>query len=85
MQLTTDIHLVGSGMLGLSLTDEYDCNVYLLDGGTECALVDIGAGHRLQPLLDEIDRDGPDPGRIARILLTHKHADHSGGASRPSA
>ena len=45
MQLTVDIvHLVGSGQSGFSLTDPLDCHVYLLDGGSELALIDTGVG-----------------------------------------
>lgn len=70
-----------SGLLGLSLTDEYDCNAYLVDGGDELALVDTGAGYRVDLLLRSIADTGHDVARIRRVLLTHKHADHAGGAA----
>ena len=44
MQLTEFVHLVGSGQSGFSLTDPLDCHVYLLDGGSELALIDTGVG-----------------------------------------
>ena len=44
MQLANRIHLVGSGSFGFDLSDPYDCHVYLVDGGSELALVDVGAG-----------------------------------------
>jgi glyoxylase-like metal-dependent hydrolase (beta-lactamase superfamily II) len=81
VQLTPEIHLVGSGRNGLGLTDAFDCNVYLVDGGSDLALVDAGASVRLKPLLDEIGRSGFGLDRIGHILLTHKHADHSAGAA----
>lgn len=81
MQLGERVHLVGSGVLGLSLTDAFDCNVYLLDGGAEVALVDAGAGYRPELLVAAIAAAGVEPERIDRILLTHKHADHAGGAA----
>ena len=56
MQLTSRAYLVGSGRLGLTLTDPYDCNVFLIDGGTEVALVDAGAGYRPAALLASIEQ-----------------------------
>jgi len=81
MQLTAEIHLVGSGRNGLGLTDAFDCNVYLLDGGSELALVDTGAAVRLEPLLSLIEQSGLGLDRVGHILLTHKHGDHSAGAA----
>ncbi len=80
MQLTDDVHLVGSGRNGVWLTDEFDCHVYLLDGGGELALVDAGAGMGGGRILANIVEAGFDPKRISHILLTHCHADHCGGA-----
>jgi glyoxylase-like metal-dependent hydrolase (beta-lactamase superfamily II) len=81
MRLTSEIHLVGSGRNGLGLTDAFDCNVYLVDGGSEWALIDTGSGVELQPLLDQIESSGVELTDIGHILLTHKHADHSAGAA----
>jgi glyoxylase-like metal-dependent hydrolase (beta-lactamase superfamily II) len=81
MQLTPTVHLVGSGLLGLNLSDDYDCNAYLVDCGSEWILVDSGAGYRTQSLLEEINQSGGPVSQITRILLTHEHADHSGGVS----
>lgn len=80
MRLTDRIHLVGSGRFGLSLSDDYDCNIYLIDGGPELALVDSGAGRHPGALRDHVVAAGFDPAAVSTILLTHKHADHSGGA-----
>lgn len=81
MQLSERVHLVGSGILGLSVSDPYDCNVYLVDGGSQHALIDAGAGYRPAALFDAMTAAGFDPAAIDTILLTHKHPDHSGGAS----
>lgn len=81
MKLLPRIHLVGSGNGGFDWTDPLDCNVYLLDGGNECALIDTGAGGSTEQILANIRADGIDPARISRIFLTHLHADHAGGAS----
>ncbi|MGN7356807.1 MBL fold metallo-hydrolase [Paenibacillus sp. SAF-054] len=81
MRITDRVYLVGSGKLGSCLTDDYDCNVYLLDAGGVYVLIDSGAGIRPEAILQEIRRDGLDPRQIETIVLTHAHSDHSGGAA----
>jgi glyoxylase-like metal-dependent hydrolase (beta-lactamase superfamily II) len=85
VKLTPDIALVGAGRAGFDLTSPLDCNVYLIDGGDgELALVDAGAGDgagNTDTLLRSIAADGYDPARIGRLLVTHYHADHAGGAA----
>jgi glyoxylase-like metal-dependent hydrolase (beta-lactamase superfamily II) len=81
MQLTARAHLVGSGRLGLTMTDVGDCNVFLVDGGSEVALIDSGSGYRSDLLLEAIEQAGFSLPSISKVLLTHKHADHSGGAA----
>jgi hydroxyacylglutathione hydrolase len=51
MRLTPEVHLVGSGDSGFGLTDPFDCHVYLLDGGSEAALVDAGIGTGVDEIL----------------------------------
>jgi hydroxyacylglutathione hydrolase len=82
VKLTDRIYLVGSGSLGLGLSDPYDCHVYLLDGGEELALVDVGAGMGAEQILENVRRDGHDPAAIRHLVLTHAHGDHAGGAAR---
>jgi hydroxyacylglutathione hydrolase len=79
MKLTNGLYLVGSGDFGL--TDEHDCHVYLLDGGTEAALIDAGGGRDVTAILDNIKSDGVPLDRVRYLILTHGHADHSGGAA----
>ena len=79
MKLSERTYLIGSGRNGFSLSDPLDCHVYLIDGGSELAVVDAagrGAGAAV-----EIERDGFDPARVAHIVLTHGHYDHAGGAA----
>jgi glyoxylase-like metal-dependent hydrolase (beta-lactamase superfamily II) len=82
VQLAERIHLVGSGSFGFDLTDPYDCHVYLLDGGSELALVDVGAGMGAEQVIANVRRAGFDPARIRNLVCTHAHGDHSGGAAR---
>ena len=82
MKLSERVHLVGSGNLGgQNVSGDLDCNVYLLNGGCEFALIDAGGGPPIEPILDAIRADGIDPAKISVLLLTHKHADHAGGAA----
>jgi glyoxylase-like metal-dependent hydrolase (beta-lactamase superfamily II) len=82
MRIAERIHLVGSGSFGFDLTDPFDCHVYLIDGGEELALVDVGAGMGAEAILENVRADGFDPARIRHLILTHAHGDHAGGAAR---
>lgn len=77
MRLTERVHLVASGYLGLGLTDPHDCHAYLIDGGDDAVLVDAGCGLATGPIVDAVRRVRP----VSRILLTHAHPDHAGGAA----
>lgn len=81
MRLCDRVYLVGSGSNGFDLTDPYDCHVYLIDGGRELALIDIGAGMGAAGIIENVRRDGFDPARVRHLILTHGHGDHAGGAA----
>jgi glyoxylase-like metal-dependent hydrolase (beta-lactamase superfamily II) len=82
MKLMERIYLVGSGLVGFSLTDDFDCHVYAVDcGGGAWALIDAGAGRDVAAIMEVMRQDGLDPAGVSTILLTHQHADHSGGAA----
>ena len=82
MQLAERVHLVGSGSFGFGLTDAYDCHIYLLDGGSELGLIDVGAGMGAAQVVENVRGAGFDPGTIGQIVCTHAHGDHAGGAAR---
>lgn len=82
MRIQQRIYLVGSGDSGIGISHPLDCTVYLLDGGMQQALIDTGAGVDCGPILQNIRQDGFPADRINRILLTHGHGDHAGGAAR---
>jgi glyoxylase-like metal-dependent hydrolase (beta-lactamase superfamily II) len=72
------VHLLASGAQGVRMTHDLDCNVYLLNGGTEYALIDAGVGDSVQQVEAVMLADGLDPRKLRYILLTHGHLDHSG-------
>jgi glyoxylase-like metal-dependent hydrolase (beta-lactamase superfamily II) len=76
--------MVGGGDNGFNLSAPADGNIYLIDGGTEFALVDAGMGSVLSDtelILNNIRDAGVDPSAIGTLLLTHYHGDHAGGAA----
>ena len=77
MRLTENVYLVGGSGYGLSPTG--DCNVYIIDGGSELALIDTGGGLGMPFILENIKKDGLNPKKITKTLLTHCHFDHIGG------
>lgn len=84
MRISERIYIVGSGDAGIGISHALDCTVYFIDGGSECALIDAGAGIDTKTILANICADGFSPEQIGKILLTHAHADHAGGASAMS-
>jgi glyoxylase-like metal-dependent hydrolase (beta-lactamase superfamily II) len=80
--LTDRIHLVASGRYGFRMSSDYDCHVYLVDGNTEVALIDTGSGLSVDLLVAAMAMSGHPVDRLRHVFLTHKHADHSGGAKR---
>lgn len=77
MKLNQAIALVASGDMSLSMTHPSDCNAYLVDCGGACILVDTGVGLASGRIADLIDNAKMPP--VAYILITHHHADHTGG------
>lgn len=82
MRLTEHIYLVGGGDLGFGISHPIDSHVYLVTDGKSGALVDSGVGIDIEPILRNIRDDGVSLDSIERLLVTHAHADHSGGCAR---
>ena len=72
----------GGPFSGLGLTAGGDSHVYLIDGGSELALIDCGLGISYDAVIGHVKADGFDPARITMLFLTHYHGDHAGGASQ---
>jgi len=79
MQIWANLFLVGSGRSGVGLTHPLDCNVFLVDGGRKLALIDAGVGLDTHLIEQQIAGHGRRLGSDSLLLLTHGHADHSGG------
>jgi glyoxylase-like metal-dependent hydrolase (beta-lactamase superfamily II) len=85
VRITNEVYIVGGGVANaFGLSDDPDCHVYLVDGGDEMALIDCGmaAGDSLERILSNVRADGLDPAKITKIIATHYHMDHAGGAAR---
>jgi glyoxylase-like metal-dependent hydrolase (beta-lactamase superfamily II) len=53
---------------------------WLVADGDDVALVESGPASTTAALLDGMRAAGVDPARVTKILVTHIHLDHSGGA-----
>lgn len=56
-------------------------NAYIIDGDQGLVLVDTGVPRRGGPIANVLRGIGRSPLDIVAILLTHAHADHTGGAA----
>src|SRR5690625_7580328 len=81
MKISNKTYLVGSGETGVGISHKLDCNIYLVDGGEECALIDAGSGLDPNRIITNIKQDGIKIDNIKYILLTHIHGDHAAGAA----
>ncbi len=57
----------------------FDSNIYLVDG-EKPVLIDTGTGRLFNSTLGAIKKIMP-PDNVERIILTHRHFDHTGGAA----
>jgi glyoxylase-like metal-dependent hydrolase (beta-lactamase superfamily II) len=80
MRLSESLYIVGGGANGLGISESYDSAVYLIDAGSELALVDSGCGIEPAQIAHNLEAEGLSPARVGCVLLTHCHADHAGGA-----
>lgn len=69
-----------------ALPIELSINAFLINTGSQLILVDTGAGELFAPasggwLIANLQAAGYQPEHIDAVLVTHMHADHSGGLS----
>jgi glyoxylase-like metal-dependent hydrolase (beta-lactamase superfamily II) len=80
--ITVDnVSMIGRGLWhGMpAFSDDYSSNCYLIDGGSELALVDVGFATAVPQLLQNVRSLGRDPEKIRKVFLSHAHADHTAG------
>lgn len=80
MRIFDDVIIVGGGVHGIGLSHALDCNVYLIDGGADAAIIDAGAGLEVERIVERIAA-AKARARVSKLLLTHTHLDHAGGAA----
>lgn len=71
-------HEVADGVLQFSPVPQV--NSFAVRGGNGWTLVDAGLGPVAGILVRQLRRAGIRPGDVERIVLTHAHLDHAGGA-----
>jgi glyoxylase-like metal-dependent hydrolase (beta-lactamase superfamily II) len=93
MKICEGIYLIASGAAGCGLSNPCDCDVYLAEAWPRSGegssperkgpyvIIDSGAGLEPERIKRNIAESGHEPEGCAAILLTHAHADHSGGAA----
>ncbi len=81
MRIADGIYLAASGNMGVSLTHPLDCNAYAIRCGNDYVLIDSGVGMETHRIVDVLKSDGIPIDLVRRLLLTHYHLDHSGGAA----
>lgn len=64
---------------GSEITHPSDCDVYLVDGRGELAVIDAGAGQSVGDLIGNIRKVGFAPSDVKYVIATHGHIDHVGG------
>jgi glyoxylase-like metal-dependent hydrolase (beta-lactamase superfamily II) len=74
-EIVKDIFIVG----GPGITDDRDGCVYLISLG-ELVLIDTGAGWSVDKIISNVSSLGLDCKNLSKIVLTHCHIDHVGGA-----
>jgi glyoxylase-like metal-dependent hydrolase (beta-lactamase superfamily II) len=74
-EIVEDIFIVG----GADITDDRDGCIYLLNLA-ELVLIDTGAGWSVHKIINNIQELGFNERNLKKILLTHCHIDHVGGA-----
>lgn len=75
-KISEGVYLVG----GPNVSHSEDATVFVVEMGDELAMIDSGAGRSARRILQSIKDAGLDPQKITKLLLTHCHIDHIGGA-----
>ena len=80
MKILKNLYMVGSGEVGMFLSNRFDCNTYMLDcGNGELVLIDAGTEEDPKAIFEVVESHGLSRGDISTVLVTHSHYDHVGG------
>jgi glyoxylase-like metal-dependent hydrolase (beta-lactamase superfamily II) len=84
LHVTEDFYVIGRSGWGKlkPLCRGYSCNVFLVNGGDEMALIDVGEPEGVVDMIANIKALGFDPKRIGKLILTHSHGDHAAAVSQ---
>ena len=59
MKITDSIYMIGSGVLGgFRITHPFDCNIYMIDTGDGCIVVDAGGGQEPERIKEQVEKLG---------------------------
>ncbi len=82
LSVTSEIFQVGGTLTdSRTLSAPEDAAVYLIVINDCAAVVDMGCGHSIDRIMDNIKSCGIHPSNVDYLLLTHCHFDHTGGAA----
>ncbi|MBO1114274.1 MBL fold metallo-hydrolase [Bordetella petrii] len=73
------IYMIGGGGMGVS--HPTDAHIYVVDGGSEAAMIDAGSGIQPEWMQSNLASDGVPLEKIRQIVLTHTHWDHARGCA----
>lgn len=65
---------------GIHQVNGVNANVYVVAEGKELTVIDTGMPRSSGKVLNYIEKMGRQPPDVSRIVLTHFHIDHAGGA-----
>jgi hydroxyacylglutathione hydrolase len=80
MKILEDIYIIGGGEYGIGISHNLDCNIFIIDCGSEAVMIDSGVGINSEIIVKNIENEKIDKNKIKKLILTHAHLDHSGGA-----
>jgi len=77
LRIIPEVYVVGSS----EISNPGDCMVYLVDCGSELALIDAGVSSDVSKICENIKKLRMNPKDISTLFITHCHIDHVGGAA----
>jgi glyoxylase-like metal-dependent hydrolase (beta-lactamase superfamily II) len=79
IELADGVFLISGGRFGYG--HPVNCNIYVVVGKRDIALIDTGCGFGTGQVLASLERHGVRPSDVSIAIHTHSHWDHARGAS----